>query len=360
MSNTRVDPTFAYMPHLDGLRAIAVLAVVAFHARPNWFPGGYIGVDLFFVLSGFLITSILVREYDRSGRIDFRRFYIRRALRLFPALILVCVAVVAACWLLPGMALRRESVTGAIAAATYTSSVIMASEFRDLGWMVHTWSLAVEEYFYLAWPLILLAICRKWRAHLVAAVAVLVGASISYRLLFAFSDSSMSRIAYALDTRSEQLLIGCLLAVSFSVFSRVPRWLSWPCVVAIALFAIAPPDLTYMVYRFGGSTVIAVLVALTVAITSHHPSSGLGRVLRMAPLIWIGRRSYGIYLWNLPIVGMAQVLPVGDSAQVLIKLGLTFAIPAVSYRFVEQPFLAMKSKFETSDSDRRRSLAAEQ
>lgn len=337
-----------YLPQLDGIRAVAVLTIVAFHARTDLIPGGYVGVDLFFVLSGFLISGILLREVDQTGGIAFGGFYAKRALRLFPALVLMCAVVGVGFWMLD-VSDRGESLHGILTSLTYTSSVLAASG-DDLGWMVHTWSLSVEEAFYLAWPLALLLVARS--RHRVEWLLAITSAAVGYRLAAGLStDWTISRISYAPDTRAEQLLIGATLAaILMARRVRVPLPVVVTCALAFPVFALLPASVGGELYRDGGSTVIALAAAVLVA--GLMQPGVLARIASLPPLVWIGQRSYGIYLWNLPIVALVAATPVPSSAQIPVKLALTIIIPALSYRFVEQPCLRLKGRYEKAETPR--------
>lgn len=343
---------------LDGVRGAAVLAIVAFHAMSDRLPGGYIGVDLFFVLSGFLITRLLVAEIEEHGRLDLRAFYVRRALRLLPAL-LVCCAIVAPLFLLLPVTEGSQSLLGTLTAVTYASSVFAATG-TDLGWMIHTWSLSVEEYFYLVWPVALAAIAlRRDRVRIMAAVVAL---AVGYRLAAGLAtDWTVQRIAYAPDTRAEQLLVGAFVAVLLAGRARrvpvaVPVAVLGAAVLVFPVFAVLPARLTEPFYfHFGGSTVVAVAAAVMVAGLADARSTSLHRLAAWRPLVWVGERSYGIYLWNLPIVAIIAATPVPGPAQMPVKLVLTFLVPALSYHVVERPCLRLKSRYATrgADPDRR-------
>lgn len=336
-------PAEGYAPCLDGVRAVAVLAIVAFHARSDLLPGAYIGVDLFFVMSGFLITGILLREIERTGRVGLGRFYLRRALRLGPALVVMCAIVGVGFWLLP-VTDREASLVGTAAALTYTSSPLAAAGV-DLGWMVHTWSLSVEEYFYLVWPLALVYLARRRRPLL--AITLLTAVAIGYRLVSAHTTGwSLARIAYAPDTRAEQLLIGCLLAVVLREgLLRVRSWHAALAALAFVAFTLLPGEIGAPLYRDGASTLIALASATLIAGLLQHPDQPLSRLAATPVLVWIGRRSYGIYLWNLPIVALVAATPLPGPASTAVKLALSFAIPAISFVLVEQPFLRLKDRY---------------
>lgn len=335
---------------LDGVRGAAVLAIVAFHAMSDRLPGGYVGVDLFFVLSGFLITRLLVTEIEEHGRLDLRGFYVRRALRLLPALLLCC-AIAAPLYVLLPVTERSQSLLGTLTAVTYASSAFAAMG-TDLGWMIHTWSLSVEEYFYLVWPVALAAIAL--RRHRIRIMAAVVALAIGYRLVAGIAtDWTVQRISYAPDTRAEQLLVGAFVAFLLSGRARrVPVAVLGAAVLVFPVFVLLPARLTEPFYfHFGGSTIVAVAAAVLVAGLADARSTSLHRLAAWRPLVWVGERSYGIYLWNLPIVAIIAATPVPSPAQMPVKLVLTFLVPALSYHFVERPFLRIKSRYPTRGTD---------
>jgi len=335
----------AHLPQLDGIRALAVLTIIVYHAT-SLLPGGYIGVDLFFVLSGFLITSILLREVDSRGGVSMKNFFARRALRLLPALFAMCLVVAPLFVLLP-ITERSASMLGVLGALTYSASLLAATG-HDLGWMIHTWSLSVEEYFYLVWPAVLVYVAT--RRHRIAVISGITLAAIGYRLFAGIgTDWSMQRIAYAPDTRAEQLLVGACAAVV--VASRAVRpgpVLTVLAVLAFPVFALLPGRIGGPLYfEHGGSTLIALAAAVVVLGFVGERSSALTSVASLRPLVWIGQRSYGIYLWNLPIVALIAATPLPGPFQMPVKLALSFVVPALSYRFVEQPFLQRKARYSS-------------
>jgi peptidoglycan/LPS O-acetylase OafA/YrhL len=334
---------------LDGVRAAGVFAVVMFHARGDTFHGGYIGVDIFFVLSGYLITSLLLREQSRTGRISLGRFYLRRALRLLPALVLCSVVVGVAWWAWRALPDRHGTLVGSVAALTYTSAPLAAGG-TDLGWMLHTWSLSVEEYFYVVWPAVLLLLVRSRR--LLWPVLVVLAVAVAYRNAVAWSGWSVARVSYGADARAEQLLMGCALAVIPTGRLRVPTWAGLAAAAALAAFVVLPGPIPGELYFHGGSTVVAFASAVLIAHVTGSPGGPLGRVLALRPIVWVGQRSYGIYLWNPPLIAFVAATPTPDWAQVPVKLLLTFAVPAISYAVVERPFLRLKSRVGTPPAGR--------
>ena len=330
-----------------------MVAVIAYHFLPDTVVGGYIGVDLFFVISGFLITGLLVRERQKTGTIAPSRFWIRRARRLIPALGLVVIVCSAAAFLIGGDVILRIG-SQVLAAATFSSNWVFIAQgssyftadtpdlFRNL------WSLAVEEQFYLLWPLLLLALLfipsRVARIAIVSALAV--GSAAAMWLL----PLDPTRLYYGTDTHSFGLALGAALALAMSArfdgTATVPgRWVrtALPIVGVVALidvFVIAAlmkdtdPAMTQ-----GGLAVVAVLTAIVIA-AATTPGSWLGRGLDAQPLRWIGERSYGLYLWHWPVLVLfAAGLPSNSPWWLAPTLALivTVAASAVSYRFLEMP-----------------------
>lgn len=295
-----------YRPELDGLRAVAILLVLGVHWWPSVVPGGAGGVDLFFVLSGFLITRLLLEERERSGRVDLRAFWTRRARRLLPA---VAVLLVAFCW-----------VPGAWWSAVYLGNWgVIAGEVGEP--LRHTWSLAIEEQFYAVWPLVFLVLIRLRRRE---AVGVLVlGVVAMWALRF---DRTGLGIAFGTFTRPDGLLAGCALAFVWPI----PRWLRrlWP----LAVLVVGTVTLTVKVAPgWSELTTVAFVVCLAAAIDS--------RWLRWRPLVRVGQLSYSLYLWHYPIA----VLLFGgsiDRTPLITALAIvgSVAMALVSERWIERPF----------------------
>ncbi len=340
-----------YLPPLDGVRALAVVAVVLFHTLTPWFPGGGVGVDVFFVLSGFLITRILVAELDRTGRISFGTFYLRRALRLLPALLALAIPLTAAYLVLLDGDDRGESLFAVFAAVTYISSPLMAAG-HHLGPLTHTWSLSVEEYFYVVWPLVLLLVtvrARRLRLPIIAAVAAF---AVIYRLGVTLAGWSIERVYYAPDTRASALLIGCVLALVLARH-RVPvrDVYALPAALFLTSFVVLPDTLTAPFYRYGGFLAVAVASTVIIAILVQSQQGPTAKMLGSGPLVWIGKRSYGIYLWNPPLSALAGFALPQSIPVIPVVLVLSFLVPAMSYRVVEIPFLRLKSRLRTRKLD---------
>ncbi len=345
-----------HLPALDGLRAVAVVAVILYHGGVSWLPGGFLGVDLFFVLSGFLITTLLVREREEIGRIDLRRFWIRRFRRLIPALLLVLLAVAAYAHFAAAPATRQALRWDGLASLGYvanwrfvfTKQSYFAS-FAAPSPLKHMWSLAVEEQWYLFWPLLfggLMTWCRgRISAVLGVVIAMAFGSALVMRLVLpAVGDPS--RAYYGTDTRAQTLLIGAALALAMHrrpIRSERGRALvqvgGLVGLVVVAAMFLAVHDTDSWMYRNGGFALLAVAGALTI-LAASHPTAGLAkRLLRPAPLRFVGRISYGLYLWHWPV--NVYVSPDRFGLQGLglftCRVALTFAVALLSYHLLEIP-----------------------
>ncbi len=348
-------PRVPYRRGLDGLRALAVAGVVLYHAGVSWIPGGFLGVDVFFVLSGYLITSLLLAEVGGRGRIDIARFWFRRARRLLPAVVLVVAASLIAASLLARDDLARTR-GDAIASLVYVTNwhLIAASHsyFNSFGrpsLLQHLWSLAVEEQFYLLWPILLiggLALLGRRRMFALTAIAVLASTALMWTLYDPHRDPS--RVYYGTDTRAATLLVGALLAFAWpaarlraNVSRRAVGALDGVGVVALLAILVLfwrVRDYDPSLYR-GGLLLVAVCAAALVAVLAH-PAARLGNLLGWRPLRWVGVRSYGIYLWHWPVMMLTRPrldVPWSGTPLVLAQIGVTVAIAALSFRFVEQP-----------------------
>lgn len=342
---------------LDGLRTVAVVLVIVYHVEPGPLPGGSVAVDVFFTLSGFVITRLLIAEYARTGRISLRRFYRRRWLRLGPALLVMCAVTALLSLALP-LPLFDGAWTAAALAAVSVVNLVRAGEpgpYSDLtSPLSHTWSLGVEEQFYLAWPLLLLFLLRHTTARRALAwVAALCVLPLLWRLAL-WDPTAAHRIYNGPDTRADQLLIGALLAVVLARLRAddprlelLRRWagrLCWPALALLGLIAwqipIAEASAWNPVWYTAGFMVAAVLSATVVAALDLGPRSWAGRLLSIAALAWVGRNlSYGMYLWHYPVIRLLSDLGVADDQLLPIGMVGTVAAALVSYALVERPLL---------------------
>jgi peptidoglycan/LPS O-acetylase OafA/YrhL len=355
---TRADrAAFTYRPGLDGVRALAVLAVIAYHNDYDWAVGGFLGVDAFFVLSGFLITTLLVLEYRRADSIGLVAFWGRRLRRLLPALLLVllfcAVYAVAVVPPLERNTFRWDGIASLFYVANWRFIVSGQSYFEVFATpspFRHLWSLAIEEQFYLVWPLVVLGCLRIRRGRVGVLAAVCVAGTLASVVAMSvlYTPGSPSRAYYGTDTRAHALLIGALLALLL-LSPRVVRATARATTAtvlqvagALALVAVVwswnVTDATASAYYGVGSFLYAVAVAVVIAAVVQV-GGWTGRVLGIAPLRGVGQISYGLYLWHWPIIVWltADRMGFGGPPLVAVRLAVTFAAAILSYRFVENP-----------------------
>jgi peptidoglycan/LPS O-acetylase OafA/YrhL len=341
----------SHLPSLDGLRAIAALLVVFYHYGIEWCPGG-LGVLAFFVLSGFLITWLLLKEEERFGTISLRRFYIRRSLRIFPAFYTY--------WLLLSAALllfhKRYLVAQALASFFYVNNYYQAIHGDPNTGFSHTWSLAIEEQFYLLWPLTFLILKRNRHRIWFLIAGILTVMLYRAALIFIF-HRHQGYIYEAFDTRADQLLIGCLLAVALrqGVWTGLWRWLCSTPVLAWATISLLAVSSAFAV-EFGsayrdavGFVVDPMLVAALIAQTIAWQAGGAIAALNWGWMRYLGTISYSIYLYQQVVVGPAVKLAgrwpvIALPTTLLVVIGVASA----SYWVIERPFLRLKDRFERS------------
>jgi len=353
-----------YAAGLDGLRAYAVVAVILYHAAFGFISGGFLGVEVFFVISGYLITSILMLERERSGTIDLKSFWIRRARRLLPALFVLLALVVVAAVLFARDSLYRLPLDVA-SALTYSTNWMLIfrqdtyfEAFARPSLLLHLWSLAIEEQFYVIWPPVFLGAAalfarrtskpsRIWGAMLIVVVAGIVASTALMWVLFTpFEDPS--RIYFGTDTRAAGILVGVALAFVWQPWRLVRPLARVTVIVLNAAGFLALAGLTRILLQLaeydpalyeGGFITVSLLTAIVIAATVY-PGGWLGRALGMRPLVWVGKRSYGLYLYHWPVFALLRPeldVPWGRWPTLAVQLALTFAIAEASYRWVEEP-----------------------
>jgi peptidoglycan/LPS O-acetylase OafA/YrhL len=344
--------TLGYSPALDGIRAVAVLLVMAGHLGLVY--AGGLGVDIFFVLSGYLITAILVAEFRANGRVSLKKFYGRRALRILPAVILLLLVLNI---FIATTQPRDDAETlqwNSLGALFYIANWLRAFG-RDLGILGHLWSLSIEEQFYFLWPVMLaFLLSRKLSVN---RILLIVGFAILLvnvdRICLYHGIESFNRIYNGLDTRADALLVGC--ALGLSGYGILPRR------VFALLGLMGAAFVVYVVFRsypvpanlqvpFGltiGGTLFAVGTAFFLAAILSNGESIFPRLLRLPPLVWTGRLSYGLYLWHFPVFtfvagALPGLTPVGSMA---LEICGTFAAATFSYYVLERPCLRLKKRF---------------
>lgn len=345
-----------YMGGLDGLRALSVLAVIAYHMNLPWAGGGFLGVGIFFVLSGYLITDLLIQEWKDTRTIDLKNFWIRRAKRLLPAMLSAVIVVI--CYVLVfHRSLLQETWMDALAALFYFSnwwSIFHQQSYFDSfanpSLLKHFWSLAVEEQFYLIWPLLVLLVLRLGRSvkMLYIMTLLLAAASIIDMGLLYQTGTDPSRVYYGTDTRAFALLFGAILACIWPSRSLSAKGSK---AVGIFLDSVGTLALIFLLlwlsyvnqfeeFLYSGGLALFSLVVVVLISALAHPSTLLGKWLGIKPLRWIGVRSYGMYLWHYPIIQLTTPTSQANEIQPLriaFQLILIFVISALSYHFIEDP-----------------------
>lgn len=354
-----------YYPSLDGLRTIAVGIVLCAHGGIPYFRSGGTGVDVFFVLSGFLITTILITEHGRTGAINFRNFYARRFLRLAPALVVTCAVAGV------GMMIceNRFPATEIALSLSYTANWAIALYDYHLTWMNHCWSLSIEEQFYLIWPLLIVGLERSVRSPRTKVQVLIVGAVLIavYRAVKVgvYTDN---RINFGLDTRMDTLMVGAALAyvvqgMSGTQLSDVASKLLGRFLAPIALagiFAVINTVTWYSPWMgWIGYVLVAGAAMFVIADLVLGRHSLLAPPLAWRPMVFIGRISYGLYLFHLPVYYMVEhAMPEAPLVtRFVVKVVISVTVATASYYLVEKRFLKLKDRFESRPSTNLREIS---
>jgi peptidoglycan/LPS O-acetylase OafA/YrhL len=352
----------------DGMRALAVISVMMFHADyPSFIHGGFVAIDIFFVLSGFLITWLLVAEHDRYGAVSYPKFYARRSLRLFPALGTLIVVVVILVLADGGLApWRHETLVGVPFVMLYVGNYAIAfGNPLSLGLFSITWTLAIEEQFYLLWPLGLSALLKRMdRRRIATGLAIAAIAEQVVRFGLGLSDSNTVN-AFAdksTFTHTDGLMLGAALALMWTCRQSWTWWTAFEkhadrigllsTVVLIGVLIGAQPwahvvAVWITVEVYASVALVAALVA--------RPDNLLSRIYGCRPLEWIGKRSYGLYLWHFTVFAVVATISLPQRhihfTRFVVEFAATFVIATLSYRFIEQPFLNRKARFARVQPD---------
>lgn len=351
-----------FRPAIDGLRTLAVLAVVGYHFRKDLFPGGNSGVTVFFVLSGFLITTILLEEAASTGKVGLKAFYVRRALRLLPALGALLLVFLVAGLAIYGPGYGSTLLWFAFGAASYVNNWIMIGGVHTM--LPHTWSLSVEEQFYVLWPLLLVGVLR-WARRYSTVVVVTVGLAVASAVWQQWLLAGAVNVAVApdggralagTDSAAYNLLAGAVLAQlrlagAIRITPTVRAWLRGAGTVALALWLalvlLSPYD--QPVWWYGSwYTIWWCGIGVVLVLVCAEAGSGLVFSLcSLAVMRWLGRLSYGIYLWHVPAFGLVRdaTPELGANAHLVLASVITLAAAATSHYTVERWFLAKKKRW---------------
>ena len=375
----RGAPNLSYMPALDGIRGVAIIVIMGYHGGVFLTSGGFYSLDTFFALSGFLITSLLISEWQRSATIRLGRFWARRARRLLPALLVVLIGVslfaafVVAAGTYP--TLREDAISALFYYANWHFIGVGSNYFNQTALtspLTHTWSLAVEEQFYLLWPLVVLGLVTIWKSTRVLLIVCVIGAlASSIEMGVLYSPGDVNRVYYGTDTRAQSLLVGAALAVLLSMWADRRRRLgtvpagndqalrlggdpAWAvqtargriAVLGVGLAGVATSAVLWTVvsyndaWAYRGGFLVAALATTAVlfsVVCSQH--SILARSLSVAPLRYVGRISYGLYLWHFPLFIWLDHARTGLTGYPLfaLRLAVTLLVATVSFYVIERP-----------------------
>ena len=343
-----------YLPGLDGLRSIAVLAIIIYHLNAKWLSGGFLGVDTFFVISGYLITSLLLSEYHQNQSINLIDFWMKRIKRLIPAVIfLVTVVLVFTLFFKPNLIIGIKQ--DAIAAIFYVSNWWYI--FQDVDYfnqfaiepLKHLWSLSIEEQFYIFFPIILLLLLKKIKIDSIVFILIITSllSLISMIIIYSITGDS-SRVYFGTGTRAQTLLLGCLLAFlwpPFALKKRVSKGMKSVVDISgilgllfLVCIVIAVDDQDKWIY--GGGFYVISFITLFVIASAVHPASLIKNILSFRPFIYIGKRSYSLYLWHFPIIVFINSYYVQGQIPwyvYIIEVLLMFIMAEISYKFIERP-----------------------
>ena len=351
-----------YLPSIDSLRALAVLAVIIYHVDVNYLPGGFLGVDLFFVLSGYLISSLIIKEYRKTGSINLYNFYLRRARRLLPAVyFMITVGIIL--MVMFNEVLLKKSHLDAIFGYIYSSNwwyifhkLDYFDTFGSQSPFKHLWSLAIEEQFYMIFPLLFLLINSKKKgkdgtyklskSFLYIVLGLIFVSLVTYILLFDINN--ISRIYFGTDTRAFSLLVGVVGAILYpmdklntkitpqeNIVYSVVSLISISALITIMIYT---SEYNTLLYR-GGFLLVAIL-GIIIIISSGKQHTIMAKLLSFKPVVFIGKISYSLYLWHFPILVLTTpVSEIGNpnNFYVILRVILTFIVAIISYVFVERP-----------------------
>ncbi|MGX7068391.1 acyltransferase family protein [Gemella bergeri] len=351
-----------YLPSIDSLRAIAVLVVIIYHIDVNYLPGGFLGVDLFFVLSGYLISSLIIKEYKKTGTLNLYNFYIRRARRLLPAVYFMITVVLIIITLFNGVLLNKSHLD-AVFGYIYTSNwwyifhkLNYFDSFGSQSPFKHLWSLAIEEQFYIFFPLIFLIFNRKKKnndnnykinKNFKYIVLGLISISLIVHILL-FDINNVSRIYFGTDTRAFSLLVGVMGAILYPMEklsekvtlkeNRLYSLISLISIISLIVVMLYTSEYNIWLYR-GGFLLVAVL-CLVVIISTGRQHTFMSKILSFKPIVFIGKISYSLYLWHFPILVLTT--PVSEIGSpkifyVILRIVLTFIVATASYILIETP-----------------------
>ena len=356
-----------YLPSIDSLRAIAVIAVIIYHIDANYLPGGFLGVDLFFVLSGYLISSLIIKEYKSTGTVNLYNFYVRRARRLLPAVYFMITVVLIIITLFNGVLLKKsylDALFGYIYSSNWWYIFHKLDYFDSFGSQSpfkHLWSLAIEEQFYMFFPLIFLIFNRKSKSNngnsklnknfIYVVLSLILVSLIAHILLFDINN--INRIYFGTDTRAFSLLVGVVGAILYPMDRLSERttkkdnmiYSIVSLVSILVLIGIMINTSEYNTWLYRGGFLLVAIIGLIIIISSGRQYTFMSKLLSFKPFVFIGKISYSLYLWHFPI--LVVTTPVSEIGNpnlfyVTLRIGLIFLVATGSYMFVETPIRKLR------------------
>lgn len=352
-----MNKNFSYLPELDGIRAIAIIFVLLYHSSEKMFPGGFIGVDIFFVISGFLITSLLLKEYEKSKDINIKLFYIRRFLRLIPALIVLLIVLLICTYLFLDYETAKGNSIDTFITLFYMSNWARAFQIHPPNFLGHTWSLSIEEQFYILWPLSFLYLLKKIKSKnkLFYSLVGLCLFSWLIKLWMILNSYSYIRLYNGLDTRVESILFGAAFSIFLSLNENsITKFIEKsteifkyviPSIFVLLIIILFQSDWKSDLYFLILLPIIELFTVMLIYGIFIIPNSIYYNILRNKYLVWIGMVSYGLYLWHYPIYRWIMIYYYKWTTILPLGLIITFLITTISYYAIEKPFLKLKNKF---------------
>lgn len=351
------DTKIRYIPGLDGLRGMAIMLVMLFHTGIPNFRGGFTGVDIFFVLSGFLITSLLLSEATEAGRINLKYFYMRRILRLLPALVLMLIIVTLTAQALNLKGSAYTDFTGGIITLFYSANWARAFNLHQMGLLSHTWSLSIEEQFYMLWPLALIIMLKYVRREkrILSVVLFLSVLSWLIRMYLTQSGHTADRIFNGLDTRADALLTGCAAAIirSMGLWTKRVSRLKSPAYAGFILPLLILFNISWSNHNtfYWVSFLLEFMTAVLILHIVSDEKSMIKKFLTSKPLVWAGSISYGVYLWHDPVFEVMRYFGYSKLSILFSGSIITLGIASVSYYLMEKPLLRLKKSFQVKTTE---------
>ena len=327
-----------------------MLIVIFYHAGTPFFSGGYIGVDIFFVLSGFLISSLIAEEFNQTNGLNLKRFYIRRMLRLAPALLALVIVFTVSSNVFLSSDTADSNNTEAMISLLYMTNWSRAFEFGPSNYLGHTWSLAIEQQFYIVWPLLLFIILRFSEKQNATFYALAFATSCALiRIYFLTDNTSIERVYNGLDTRFDALMTGSALGLFLTLngltetteskLRKISPYLIWTGIITIAVATATITRGHFFTYFQLGLPIIEIATAAAILGIYTNNSSHLSKILTNKYITWIGTISYGLYLWHYPIFRLMRAFNISGIIIITFGLAAAVAASAISFYSIEKYFL---------------------